>query len=167
MHTEAIAVAFLSDWALLHWVIALGLVSAASGVFWYAEALGEWAEVGAGDGAWLRSAVKWVVLITSALTLIIAPGAMMRRVELQAATWIVIGLAFVVAVALVIRAFNAYDQQNVVLGGAAALGLGALLGGIIDAITRAAAAIPMTVTGFVLLVLCGAAALFFHFRRTS
>ncbi|KQW08187.1 hypothetical protein ASC66_04445 [Leifsonia sp. Root4] len=167
MHTEAIAVAFQSDWALVHWMVALGLVAIALGVFWFAEGLGEWADAAASTGTWVRSTVKWVVLIASALTLFFAPGAMMRHVEVQAATWIVIVLCLAGAVALAIHGLDAYEQRSVILGGAAALVAGALLGGLNDAITRIAASVPMTVTGFVLLVLCGVAALFFHFRRTS
>jgi len=150
---------FETDWTAAHWIIVLGLFVVAYAVALVPEALIGWAEGSRG-----RTISQWALFVFSAGALLIIPGALMRHVEEQSSTWWVILGAVVLAGILGIRAWVA-DWGILSLVAAGALLAGAVLGGVGDAITRAAASIPMTVGGFLLLVVVIAGGVFLWFRR--
>lgn len=160
---EEVAVTYETDWTGGAWAIAIAL-----GVLALAYVLAAPFIAGALLNAEGRRGIGWlwalgaVVLIAAWLVLLILPGGMMRHIPDHASVWWVAVPCLVLAAVLAIRGalMPAYDPLRWVLWvPALTLFAGTVTGLILDALNRAAAAVPMGVGTFAAIVIAGGAAL--------
>lgn len=163
---EDVAVAFETDWTMWGWVIAIAISIAAILVLWWAPAL-----LGLADliyTEWVRwaSLIGVVVISLAALAaVLILPGMMFRHTENQGVAFL-IGLAWL-GVATYFWFAHRYDVERWVRRvPAGAIAIGVVTGAASDAVTRAAASVPMTVSGFLALCLIGGAIIWAKFRES-
>lgn len=173
-----IAVTYETDWTAAH-AIGVGILTAAS-LAWALVALplAGWAFVENRSrrspnrrstlGNWVREIIWIAASLTAALTLLTAPGAIMRHLQHHpSVAWVVVP-GLMIAGALAWFALSSPIQQSAgywSLLPAGLLTVGVLGGWIIDALTRAAASLPMSLGGFVLLLCAGLIGLFLYARR--
>ncbi len=173
-----IAVTYETDWTAAH-AIGVGILTAAS-LVWALVALplAGWAFVEnhyhrspnrrSTLGNWVRGIIWIAASLTATLTLLSAPGAIMRHLPHHSSVaWVVVP-GLLIAGALAWIALSSPIQQPAgywSLIPAGLLTVGVLGGWIIDALTRAAASLPMSLGGFVLLLLAGLVWLILCARR--
>ena len=173
-----IAVTYETDWTAAH-AIGVGILTAAS-LVWALVALplAGWVFVEnrshrspnrrSALGNWGRGIIWIAASLTAALTLLTAPGAIMRHLQHHpSVAWVVVP-GLLIAGALAWFTLSSPIQQSAgfwSLIPAGLLTVGVLVGWGLDALTRAAASLPMSVGGLVLLLLGGLIWLILYARR--
>lgn len=160
------ATTYLTGWEALHWTLAIVGLAAAIAAPLLVLLLVRLAYRTLRNGAefgWGASAV--VVGLAGAAGMAILPGAIMRHIPQHEFVWFVVIPCLVAAAAWGIRGLGYTGWGWRAYTPAAILGIGTLAGAANDAITRAAASIPISVAGLVLLAILGAALLIGYSRR--
>ncbi|MEO7016626.1 MAG: hypothetical protein ABI130_14490 [Leifsonia sp.] len=151
---DNVAVRFESDWSVLSWVIwsvvIAGAVALALSYHYFSQ----------------RSVpAAWLATGTASIVLLFSPGVAMRHVADSGNNgWVVLG-GVLAAMLIVGVGFFEASEPTPYLAAGGALVAGSLFGWVWDWVNRAAASIPMTVGGFVLMLGLGAAALVYYSRR--
>ena len=173
-----IAVTYETDWTAAHAIGVAVLTAAALTWALVALPLAGWAFVEnhyrraphrrSTLGSWVRGIIWIAASLAAALTFLAVPGTIMRHLQHHPSViWVVIP-GLLIAGALAWFGLSSPFQQSAGLWSLIPAGLltvGVLGGWLIDALTRAAASLPMSLGGFVLLLLVGAVGLVLYARR--
>lgn len=170
---EEVAVAFVRDWNVWGFVIAGAILLASTGfVYVSVPALGLFTS--ARDETFrVLGGIAWAIMVLAALAVLaVLPGVIMRRIpEHSGVGWVWLG-TLILGVALLYWALSSslfgYEFEQgfgwvrwIPLG---TLAIGTIIGAAVDALNRAASAIPTTVGGLVVLIVVGAGAVFLWAR---
>lgn len=145
------ATTWLADWDVWIWVLMIGLLVAAVAwalaLPWISDL---WGSVNSRPGRIVGGIVLVVGTLAAAVGMVILPGLYMRRIEHHELVWAVAAPLAVVAIAFAIYGYMGAGWRA--YAPAALLAVGTAFGAANDAITRAAAAVPISVAGLLLVV---------------